>query len=162
MSVFQMELNDYPHFYIADDGRLCSTGQHCPGFPRVLYDALIHLGYDRDAPFYHCRLSRVHDLDRCEVSVTISFDPAKLWLGSIIGSEPDTDVEMMAHIALTSLCKDHLTATAALPIVLLPIRDQENPVWQQRLAAVSDFEGPHFHAGGSGEPRMTTASCGCV
>jgi hypothetical protein len=25
--------------------------------------------------------------------------------------------------------------------------DQENPVWQQHLAAVSDFEGPHFHAG---------------
>jgi hypothetical protein len=35
----------------------------------------------------------------------------------------------MAHIALTSLCKDHLTATAALPIALLPIRDQENTVW---------------------------------
>jgi hypothetical protein len=39
MSVFQIELNDYPHFDLAKDGRLCSTGQHCPGFPRVLYDA---------------------------------------------------------------------------------------------------------------------------
>jgi hypothetical protein len=54
---------------------------------------------------------------------------------------------MMAHIALTSLCKDHLTATAALPIALLPIQDQENTVWQQRLAAVSDLKGPHFHVG---------------
>jgi hypothetical protein len=27
----------------------------------------------------------------------------------------------MAHIALTSLCEDHLVATAALPIALLPI-----------------------------------------
>jgi hypothetical protein len=26
MSAFQMELNDYPHFYLADDGRLCSMG----------------------------------------------------------------------------------------------------------------------------------------
>jgi hypothetical protein len=26
MSVFQLELNDYPHFYLADDGRLCSMG----------------------------------------------------------------------------------------------------------------------------------------
>jgi hypothetical protein len=37
---------------------------------------------------------------------------------------------MMAHIALTSLCEDHLTATAALPIALLLILDQENPIWQ--------------------------------
>jgi hypothetical protein len=37
--------------------------------------------------------------------------------------------------------------TAALPIALLLIRGQENPVWQQRLAAVSDLKGPHFHAG---------------
>jgi hypothetical protein len=41
MSTFQMELNDYPHFYLTEDGRLYSTGQHCPGVPRVLYDAVI-------------------------------------------------------------------------------------------------------------------------
>jgi hypothetical protein len=145
MFAFQMEPNDYPHFDLAKDGRLCSTGQHCSGFPRVLYDALIRLGYDGDAPVYRCRLSRVHDLDRCEVSVTIPFDPVRLWSGSIINSEPDTGIEMMAHIALTSLCEDRLTATVALPIALLPIRDQENPIWQQRLAAVSDLKGPHFH-----------------
>jgi hypothetical protein len=77
MSAFQMELNDFPHFYLADDGRLCSMGQHCLGFPRVLYDALIRLGYDGDAPIYSCRLSRVHDMDRCELSVMIPFDPVK-------------------------------------------------------------------------------------
>jgi hypothetical protein len=147
MSTFQMEPNDYPHFYITDDGRLCSMVQHCPGFSRVLYDALIYLGYDGDASVYHCRLSKVHDLDRCEVSVMIPFDLAKPWSGSIIGSEPNTGVEMMAHIALTSLCEDRLTATAALPIALLSIHNQENPVWQQCLEAVFDLEGPHFHAG---------------
>jgi hypothetical protein len=129
MSVFQVELNHYPHFYLAEDGRLCSMSLHCSGFPRVLYNALIRLGYDRDAPVYHYRLSRVHDMDMCEVSVMIPFDPTHPWSGSVIGSEPDTDVEMMAHIALTSLCEDHLVATAALPIALLPIQNQENPVW---------------------------------
>jgi hypothetical protein len=114
MFAFQMEPNDYPHFYLTEDGRLCSTGLHCPRFPRVLYDALICLGYDGDAPVYRCRLSRVHDMDRCEVSVTIPLDPAHPWLGSVI--------------ALTSLCKDHLAATAALAIALLSIRNQENPV----------------------------------
>jgi hypothetical protein len=116
-----MELNDYPHFYLADNGRLCSTCQHCLGFPRVLYDALIHLGYDGDALVYRYRLSRVHDLDRCEVSMMIPFDPVKPWSGFIMDSEPDTGVEMMMHIALTSLCEDRLTATAALPISLLLI-----------------------------------------
>jgi hypothetical protein len=88
-----------------------------------------------------------HGLDRCEVGVMIPFDPTKTWSGSVIGSEPDTDVEMMAHIALTSLCEDRLAATAAFLIALLPIWNKENPVWQQHLEAVSDLKGPHFHAG---------------
>jgi hypothetical protein len=147
MSVFQMELNNYPHFDLAEDGRLCSVGQHCPGFSRVLYDTLIRLSYDGDAPVYHYRLSTAHGMDQCEVSMMIPFDSMEPWLGSVIDSEPDTSVELMAHITLTSLCENHLTATAALPIALLPIQDYENPVWQQRLATVSDLEGPHFHAG---------------
>jgi hypothetical protein len=87
--------------------------------------------------------------------VTIPFDPMEPWSGSIIGSEPNTIVELMAHIALTSLCEDHLTATAALPIVLLPIQDQENTVWQQRLEAMSNLKGPHFHIGMTSLPRYT-------
>jgi hypothetical protein len=113
----------------------------------VLYDALIRLGYGRDAPIYRCRLSTAHGIDQCEVSVVIPFDPTQPWSGSVIASEPDTSVELMAHVALTSLCEDHLAATAALPIVLLLIQDQENPVWQQRLEAVSNLKGPHFHTG---------------
>jgi hypothetical protein len=113
----------------------------------VLYDAVIHLGYDGDALVYRCRLSMAHGFDRCEVSVTIPFDPMEPWLGSIISSEPDTGVEMVAHIALTSLCEDRLTATAALPIAFLLIQYQEKPVWQQRLEVVPDLEGRHFHAG---------------
>jgi hypothetical protein len=129
MSVFHMELNDYPYFDLTKDGRLCSMGQHCPGFPRVLYNTLICLGYDGDTLVYRYRLSKVHDLDRCEVNAMIPFNPTEPWSGSIISSEPDTGVEMMEHIALTSLCDDCLTATTALHIALLLIRNQENPVW---------------------------------
>jgi hypothetical protein len=121
MSAFQMVLNDYPYFNLAKDGRLCFMGRHCPGFPRVLYNALIRLGYDGDAPVYHCRLSTGHGMDQCEVSLTIPFDPTEPWLGSTIDSESDTSVELMAHISLTPLCEDRLTATTALPITLLPI-----------------------------------------
>jgi hypothetical protein len=147
MSAFQMELNGYSHFYLTEDGRLHSMSQHCAGFPRVLYDALVRLGYDEDAPVYHCRLSMAHGLNKTVVSVMVPFNPMEPWLGSVIGSEPDTGVEMMAHIALTSLCGDRLAATAALSIVLLSIWNQENPIWQQCLEAVSDLEVPHFHAG---------------
>jgi hypothetical protein len=123
MPTFQMELKDYPHFYLTEDGRLCSTGQHYLGFPRVLYDALLYLGYNGDALVYHCRLSMAHGLDKCEVSVTIPFDPMELWSGFVISNEPETGVEMMSHIALTSLCEDRLTTIAALAIALLPIRN---------------------------------------
>jgi hypothetical protein len=81
MSAFQMELNDYPHFYLTDDGSLCSTCQHYPGFSRVLYDPLICLGYDGDTPVYCCRLSMAHGLDRYEFSVMIPFDPTEPWSG---------------------------------------------------------------------------------
>jgi hypothetical protein len=86
-------------------------------------------------------------MGKCEVSMTIPFEPREPWLGSIIGSEPDTGVELMAHMTLTSLCEDHLAATTALPIALLLIWDQENPIWQQRLEAVSNLKGPYFHTG---------------
>jgi hypothetical protein len=141
MSAFQMELNDYPHFNLTEDGKLCSMGQHCLRFPRVLYDALIHLGYDGDALVYRCRLSTAHGMDQCKVCVTIPFNSTELWLGSVLGSEPNIGVEMMAHIALTSLCEDCLIATAALPIALLLNRNQENPIWQQRLEAMSFLKG---------------------
>jgi hypothetical protein len=32
--MIQMNMADYPQFYFAKDGRLCSTGQHCQGFPK--------------------------------------------------------------------------------------------------------------------------------
>jgi hypothetical protein len=62
-----------------------------------------------------------YGMDQCEVSMMIPFNPMESWSGSIIGSEPDTGIELMAHMALTSLCEDRLVATAALPIALLPI-----------------------------------------
>jgi hypothetical protein len=62
-----------------------------------------------------------YGMDQCEVSAMIPFNPTESWSGSIIGSEPDTGIELMAHMALTSLCEDRLAATAALPIALLPI-----------------------------------------
>jgi hypothetical protein len=112
---------DYLHFYLTKDGRLCFTGQHCPEFPRVLYDALLRLSYNGDTPIYHCRLSMAHGMNVCEACVMIPIDPSEPWSQSIIGSEPDTAIEMMAHTALTYLSESSLIATATPPIALLLI-----------------------------------------
>jgi hypothetical protein len=143
---FQINKADYPHFYLTKDGRLCSMGQQWPGFLRVLYNTLLHLGYKADAPIYCCRLSMAHGMKVCEASVMIPIDPSEPWMGSITGSEPDTTVEMMEHTTLTYLSESRLTATAALPTTLLPIWNQENPVWQQCLEAVSVHEDLEFSA----------------
>jgi hypothetical protein len=88
-----MNMDDYPHFFLAEDGRLCSMGQHCPGFPRVLYDALLCLGCNGEDHIYRCRLSMVDGLDVCETSVMIPLNPAELWTWTVVGSELNTTVE---------------------------------------------------------------------
>jgi hypothetical protein len=78
--------------------------------------------------------------------VEIPFDPTTLWTGAIVGGELDNTVEKMAHAALTLLCERSLAATTDLLISLFLIHDQEDPVWQQCLKAVSDLESPNFNA----------------
>jgi hypothetical protein len=142
-----MNMDDYPNFFLTKDWRLCSTGQHYLGFPRVIYDTLIRLGYGGEVPHYRCLLSIVDGLDVCETSVMIHLNPVEPWTGTIVGNEPDTTIEQTTHVALTSLCESRLTATAAMPNTLFPIRNHANSVWKKHLEAVSDHEGPHFHAG---------------
>jgi hypothetical protein len=144
--VFQMNKSDYPHVTIAEDGRLCSTGQHCPGFPRVLYDSLLYLSYNMDVPVYRARMFMAHGLDQCEVSVTIPLNPVEPWMATVIGVELDDTVEQIAQVAFTSLCGSHLANTTTMPIALFLTRYQGDPVWQQRLEATSNPEGLLFHA----------------
>jgi hypothetical protein len=144
---FQMNMDGYPHVTIAEDGSLCSMSQHRLGFPRVLYDALLQLSYNGDVPIYHGRMSMAHGQDKCEVNVVIPLNPMESWMATIIRVELDETVEQTAQVTLTSLCENRLVNTAAMPIMLFPIRNQEDPVWKQCLEAVSNPKGPHFHAG---------------
>jgi hypothetical protein len=81
-----MNMKDYPHIPIAVEGRSCSTAQLRPGFLRVLYDALLHLGYNGDVPVYRAHLSMAHSMEQCEVGVTIPLNLIEPWLSSVIGS----------------------------------------------------------------------------
>jgi hypothetical protein len=143
----QMNMDNYPHITITEDGSLCSTGQHRPGFPRMLYAALLHLGHNGDVPVYRARMSKAHGQDRCPVSMTLPLSLIESWGMTVIGIELDETVEQAAHVALTALCESRLDDTAAMPIVLFPIHEQEEPMWRQRLQDVTNPEGPHFHTG---------------
>jgi hypothetical protein len=143
---FQTNMDNYPHITIAEDGSLCSTGQYRPGFPRVLYDALCQLSYNGDAPVYHSRMSMAHGQDKCEVNMVIPLNPTEPWMATVIRVELDETVEQMAQVTLTSMCESRLGDTAAMPIALFLICNQEDPVWKQRLEVVSNPGGPHFHA----------------
>jgi hypothetical protein len=128
MVVFSYEHEQLPHVIIAEDGSLCSTGQHRPGFSQVLYDALRQLGYNGDAPVYYGRMSMAHGQDKCKVNVVIPLNPTEPWMTTVIGVELDETVEQTAQVALTSLCETRLADTAVMPITLFPICNQEDPV----------------------------------
>jgi hypothetical protein len=113
----------------------------------MLYDALLHLGYNGDVPVYHARMSMAHSMEQCEVSVTIPLNPTEPWMATIIGVELDDTVEQMAQVALTSLCGSRLANTAVMSITLLLAHYWGDTMWYQCLEAISDPEGPHFHAG---------------
>jgi hypothetical protein len=78
-------------------------GQHRPGFPRVLWDALIRLDYDGDIPLYHCHPIKAHGLDMCEVRVLIPLVPRHH------GREPSSVASLMTlsrrwHMQLSHRC----------------------------------------------------------
>jgi hypothetical protein len=89
----------------------------------------------------------VHGQDKCEVNVVIPLNPTKPWMTTVIGVKLDETVEQTSQVALTSLCESRLIDTAAIPIALFLIRNQEDHVWKQRHEAMSNPKGLHFHAG---------------
>jgi hypothetical protein len=107
----------------------------------VLYDALRRLGYEGYAPVYRGHMSMAHGQDKCEVNVVIPLKLMEPWMATVIGVELDETVEQTAQVALTSLCETRLADTAAMPIALFPIHNQEDPVWKQHLEAVSNPRG---------------------
>jgi hypothetical protein len=122
---FQMDMSKYHHFTIAEDGRLGSTGQHRPGFPRVLYDTLLHVGYNRDVPIYHARVSMAHCMEQHEVSVTIPIRPEEPWSVTVLGVELDDTIDKTTHFALAC---SRLADTAATPLTLFLFCYQGDPV----------------------------------
>jgi hypothetical protein len=80
-------MDDYAHCTLREDSWFCTTGQHRPGFPWLLLDNLVHIGYDGSILEYLCQPFQKHNLPCCEVQVEIPVAPEAPWTRTIIGGD---------------------------------------------------------------------------
>jgi hypothetical protein len=123
---------------------------HRPGFPTLLRDVLHRFGYT-GFPTYHGRPYRQLGLGRCKVHVDIPAHPTDptmtAWFTTARGDDLDDTLERAAHQALTEFCECHLLVLNDIALALLPVRNEGNAVWSERVTAISDPEFSTHHAG---------------
>jgi hypothetical protein len=75
-------------------------------------------------------------------------DPTmKDWFTTARGDDLDDTLERAAHQALTEFCERHLPALSDTTIALLPVRNEGNAVWSERVTAIGDPEFLTHNAG---------------
>jgi hypothetical protein len=75
-------------------------------------------------------------------------DPTMMaWFTTAWGDDLDDTLDRAAHQALTEFCEHHLPVLSDTAIALLPVRNEGNAVWSERVTAISDPEFPTHHAG---------------
>jgi hypothetical protein len=143
-------MDDYPYATLGANGWFCCDGLHRPGFPTLLQDVLHHFGY-MGLPAYHGRPYHQFGLGRCKVHVDIPAHPTDptmmAWFTTARGDDLNDTLERVAHQALTEFCERHLPVLGNTAIAFLPIRNEGNAVWSERVAAIGDPEFLTHHAG---------------
>jgi hypothetical protein len=136
-------MDDYPYATLGADGWFCCNGLHCPVFLTLLWDVLHRFGYTGLAA-YRGRPYRQFRLGRCKVHEDIlahPTDPTMMtWFTTARGDDLDDTLERAAHQALTEFCERHLPVLGDTTIALLPIWNEGNTVWSERVAVVGDPE----------------------
>jgi hypothetical protein len=69
------------------------------------------------------------------------------WFTTAQGDDLDDTLERAAHQALTEFCECHLPVLGDTAIALLPVWNEGNTVWSERVAVIGDPELPAHHAG---------------
>jgi hypothetical protein len=69
------------------------------------------------------------------------------WFTTARGDDLDDTLERAAHQALTEFYERHLPVLSNTALALLPIQNEGNMVWSERVAAIGDPEFPTHHAG---------------
>jgi hypothetical protein len=69
------------------------------------------------------------------------------WFTTARVDDLDDTLERAAHQALTEFCERHLPVLDNTAIALLPIQNEGNTVWSERVAAIGDPKFSTHHAG---------------
>jgi hypothetical protein len=100
---------------------------------------------------YRGRSYRQFELGHYKVHVDILAHPTDLtmtvWFTTARGDDLDDTLERVVHQALTEFCEPHLPVLGDIAIALLPVRNEGNAMWGERVAAIGDPELPTHHAG---------------
>jgi hypothetical protein len=143
-------MDDYPYATLPADGWFHCDGLHRPGFPTLLRNVLHCFGYT-GLPAYHGRPYHQFCLGHCKVHVDISAYPTDptmtAWFTTARGDDLDDTLERAAHQARMEFYERHLPVLRDTAIALLPIRNEGNAVWSERMAAIADPKLPTHHAG---------------
>jgi hypothetical protein len=143
-------MDDYPYTTLRADGWFCCDGLHHPGFPTLLRDVLHRFGYT-GLPTYRGRPYCQFGLGHCKVHVDIPAHPTDptmtAWFTTARVDDLDDTLEKAAHQALTEFCEHHLPVLSDTAIALLPVWNEGNAVWSDRVTTISDPEFPTHHAG---------------
>jgi hypothetical protein len=141
---------DYLYVTLGTDRWFCCDGLHRPGFSTLLRDVLHLFGYT-GLPAYRGHPYHQFGLGRCKVYVDIlahPIDPTMTaWFTTARDDDLDDTLERAAHQAITKFCERHLPVLGDTTIALLPIRNEGNTAWSERVAAIGDPELPTHHAG---------------
>jgi hypothetical protein len=131
-------MDDYPYATLGADGWLWCNGLHRPGFPALLQDVL-HRFDHTGTPAYHGHPYREFGHGCYKVHVDIPAHPSDLgmmaWFTTTTGGDLKDTLERAAHQALTEFCECHLSGLAGTVIGLLPVQNEGNTAWSERLAA---------------------------
>jgi hypothetical protein len=143
-------VDDCPYATLGADGWFRCDGLHRHGFPTLLRDVLHRFGYT-GFPTYRFRPYHQFGLWRYKVHVDIPAHPTDptmmAWFTTARGDDLDDTLERATHQALMEFCERHLPVLGDTAITLLPVRNEGNAVWSERVTAISDPEFLTHHAG---------------
>jgi hypothetical protein len=143
-------MNDYPYATLGDDGWFRYDGLHRPRFPTLLRDVLHRFVY-MGSLAYRGHPYHQFGLGRCKVHVDIPGHPTDptmtAWFTTARGDDLDDTLERAAHQALTEFGERHLPVLGVTTITLLPVRNEGNAVWSERVTTIGDPEFLIHHAG---------------
>jgi hypothetical protein len=151
-------MDNYPYATLGADRWYRCDGIHRPGFTTLLRDVLHQFGYTgtpayRGHPYhqFRCGCFRVY----LDIPTHPSDPSMTAWFTTVRGNDLDDTLERVVHQALMEFCEHHLPGLDDTAIALLPVWNEGNAVWGERVATVGDPELLTYHPSSAFTARYT-------